>query len=324
MGSLSATPTTLPLVTPTPLNTPRPIRIIVIGAGISGIAFAYKALSLTNVTFVIYEKNADVGGTWFESRYPGCSCDIPAHSYSYPWVSNPEWSHVYVGAEEICEFYKARAREYNVYENAKFNHRVVSSEWDAEVGRWKVKALDEKTGVVVEDEAEVVLNCAGVLNRWKWPEIQGLHSFEGTLVHTGNYPQDLDLTGKSVAVIGAGSSAIQVVPTIQPVAKSLTNFARSATWIAPQFVGRLAPDGRRTAYSEEQKSKFREDAEYLKQYRREVDHELNSRFPNFYKGSPRQKASRELVEKSMREKLAGMDSVLRESLIPDFDVGCRR
>lgn len=72
----------------------KPIRIIVIGAGISGIAFSYKVQALGNVEYVIYEKNADVGGTWLESRYPGCSCDIPAHSYSYPWVSNPEWSQV--------------------------------------------------------------------------------------------------------------------------------------------------------------------------------------------------------------------------------------
>lgn len=74
--------------------TPKLVRVIVIGAGISGIAFAYKALSLENVEYVIYEKNSDVGGTWLESRYPGCSCDIPAHSYSYPWVGNPNWSKV--------------------------------------------------------------------------------------------------------------------------------------------------------------------------------------------------------------------------------------
>ncbi len=108
------------------------------------------------------------------------------------------------------------------------------------------------------------------------------------------------------------------------VVKSLVNFARSPTWIAPQFVGRLAPAGRATAYTEEQKERFRTDPEYLKQYRREVDHELNGRFPNFYKGSPAQQASRDVIEKSMREKLAKMDPELREKLIPDFDVGCRR
>jgi len=108
------------------------------------------------------------------------------------------------------------------------------------------------------------------------------------------------------------------------VVKSLVNFARSPTWIAPQFVGRLAPDGRATTYTEEQKEKFRSDPEYLKRYRREVDHELNGRFPNFYKGSPAQKMSREIIEKSMRERLSKMDPALREKLIPDFDVGCRR
>ncbi|KAG7293464.1 hypothetical protein NEMBOFW57_003515 [Staphylotrichum longicolle] len=303
---------------------PRPIKVIVIGAGISGIAFAYKAQFLKDVEYVIYEKNPDVGGTWFESRYPGCSCDIPAHSYSYPWVGNPEWSKVYVGAEEIWDFYRKRAVEYGLYDRAKFNHRVVSAEWSESSGKWTVKVEDTASGQILEDSAEVVINCAGVLNRWKWPDIHGLHTFGGKLVHTGNYPQDLDLTGKRVAVIGAGSSAIQVVPTIQPIVKSLVNFARSPTWIAPQFVGRLAPDGRATTYTEEQKERFRNDPEYLKQYRREVDHELNGRFPNFYKGSPAQKASREIIEKSMRERLSKMDPALREKLIPDFDVGCRR
>ncbi|SPO07708.1 related to monooxigenase [Cephalotrichum gorgonifer] len=322
MGSAPASANIV--VQDTYIGQPAPIKVIVIGAGISGIAFAYKAQFLENVEYTIYEKNADVGGTWLESRYPGCSCDIPAHSYSYPWVGNPEWSKVYVGAEEIWDFYRARAKEYKLYENAKFNHRVISAEWSEADGRWTVKVENTATGEVTVDSAEVIINCAGVLNKWKWPDIQGLHSFGGKLVHTGNYPTDLDLTGKNVAVIGAGSSAIQVVPTIQPVVKSLVTFARSPTWIAPQFVGRIATEGRATVYTEEQKEKFRNDPEHLLKYRREVDHELNSRFPNFYKGSAAQQASRDIIEKSMRDKLAGMEPELREKLIPDFDVGCRR
>jgi cation diffusion facilitator CzcD-associated flavoprotein CzcO len=92
MGSLTAPDSYV--VSDQYIGKPRPIKVIVIGAGISGIAFAYKAQFLEDVSYVIYEKNADVGGTWFESRYPGCSCDIPAHSYSYPWVGNPDWSKV--------------------------------------------------------------------------------------------------------------------------------------------------------------------------------------------------------------------------------------
>lgn len=106
--------------------------------------------------------------------------------------------------------------------------------------------------------------------------------------------------------------------------ESLVTFARSPTWIAPQFVGKIAAEGRATVYTEEQKEKFRNDKEHLVQYRQEVDQELNARFPNFYKGSAAQKASRDAVEKNMRDKLAGMDPELREKLIPDFDVGCRR
>jgi cation diffusion facilitator CzcD-associated flavoprotein CzcO len=105
---------------------------------------------------------------------------------------------------------------------------------------------------------------------------------------------------------------------------SLTSFIRSPTWIAPQFLGQLAKDGRGTKYTDEQKAEFRDNADALLKYRQDIDHALNSRFPNFYKGSAQQKMARELVEKGMREKLAAMDPKLRESLIPDFDVGCRR
>ncbi|KAF9886732.1 hypothetical protein FE257_011109 [Aspergillus nanangensis] len=306
------------------IGKPKQIKVIVIGAGISGIAFAYKARSLEAVEYVIYEKNADVGGTWLESRYPGCSCDIPAHSYSYPWVGNPEWSQIYAGAEEIWKFYRDRAQEYDLYDHARFNHQVVGARWDEVQSKWFVNIHDLESGQTIEDSAEVLINCSGALNNWKWPAIPGLHSFEGTLVHTARYPQDLDLSGKTVAVIGAGSSAIQVVPTIQPTVEKLVNFIRSPTWIAPQFVGQIAKDGRGTKYTPEQKANFRQNPEELLKHRQEIDHALNSRFPNFYKGSAAQKASRDIVEKGMREKLAAMDPALREKLIPEFDVGCRR
>lgn len=108
------------------------------------------------------------------------------------------------------------------------------------------------------------------------------------------------------------------------VVKKLVSFIRSPTWIAPQFVGQIAPDGRATRYTEEQKELFRKDPDHIRKYRQEVDHALNARFRNFYKGSKEQKTAREIVEKSMREKLSKMDPALRDSLVPDFDVGCRR
>lgn len=106
--------------------------------------------------------------------------------------------------------------------------------------------------------------------------------------------------------------------------KSLTSFIRSPTWIAPQFVGQIAKEGRGTKYTEEQKQDFRRNPDRLLQYRQEIDQALNSRFPNFYKNSKEQKLAREIVEKAMRERLLEMDPALRESLIPDFDIGCRR
>lgn len=145
------------------IGKPRPIRIIGIGAGISGIAFVYKASKLENVDFTVYEKNDDIGGTWLESRYPGVSCDIPAHSYSYTWVGNPNWSKVYVGAEEIWDFYRKLAREYGVYEKTKFRHKVVGAEWDDDASVWRVSVENLDTGEIFQDQAEVLFNSGGIL-----------------------------------------------------------------------------------------------------------------------------------------------------------------
>ncbi|KIX92006.1 uncharacterized protein Z520_12277 [Fonsecaea multimorphosa CBS 102226] len=302
---------------------PKPVRVIAIGAGISGIAFVHKVKNLENVDFIVYEKNADVGGTWLEARYPGVSCDVPAHSYTYSWVGNPSWSKVYVGAVEICEFYKRLARSYGVYEKTMFRHQVVGAEWEDKTSQWKVTIKDLNTGKVLIDHAEVLLNLGGILNNWKWPDIQGLHEFKGDMVHSANWNMDLELSGKRVAVIGSGASGIQIVPAIQPVAKKVISFNRSANWIAGEFAATVAWDGRDSVYTEEQKAEFRSDGDGFREYRRKVEHEVNARFPAFYRNSAAQKLVRNLVTESMKRRLNN-DPVLTKSLIPDFPVGCRR
>lgn len=145
------------------VNEPKPVRVIFIGAGISGIAFAYKARQLENVSYTIYEKNHDVGGTWLESRYPGVSCDVPAHGYTYTWRGNPNWSRFYASGEEIWEWYKSQAQEYGVYEHAKFKHEVVGAEWDAKEQLWRVEVEDLEKGERFTDTANVVINGGGPL-----------------------------------------------------------------------------------------------------------------------------------------------------------------
>ncbi|EEU36632.1 uncharacterized protein NECHADRAFT_86543 [Fusarium vanettenii 77-13-4] len=305
------------------VNQPKPIRVVVLGAGISGIAFTYKARGLENVSFQIYEKNSDVGGTWFESTYPGVSCDVPAHCYTFTWAGNPDWTRVYASGQEIVQFYQQLARDYGVYEHTKFKHQVVDSRWDDKASLWKLTVLNLETGDSFVDSAEVFINSGGVLNNWAWPSIQGLHDFRGTLVHTAHWDNSLDLSGKRVAVIGSGASAIQVVPTIQPIVQKLVSFHRSPSWIAAEFAGHFASQGRNTTYSKEERKRFREDPDYFLTYRREIEHSMNARFPSFYRHSDAQRQGVENVSKSMRTRL-GNNPELCEKLIPKFSLGCRR
>ncbi|OIW22564.1 FAD/NAD(P)-binding domain-containing protein [Coniochaeta ligniaria NRRL 30616] len=311
------------IVAPNYVHEPKPIRVIFIGAGISGIAFAYKANQIEKLTYTIYEKNHDVGGTWLESRYPGVSCDVPAHGYTYTWRANPDWSRFYAGGEEIWRWYKKLAGEYGVYERTRFKHKVVGAEWDEAAQLWKVEVENLETGKRFWDEAEVLINGGGPLNNWKWPDIDGLHDFQGDLLHTTKWDDSIKLEGKRVAVIGSGASGIQLVPVIQPIVSKLISFNRSPTWVAPEFAWQLAADSRDTIYTEEQRAEFRNNPEKLTEYRRDIEHGMNARFPSFYKHSEAQKIGRQFVAEGMRKRLNN-DPVLTEKLIPKFELGCRR
>lgn len=151
------------IVSSTYAHEPRPVRVIFIGAGLSGVAFAYKANQLEKVSYTIYDKNPDVGGVWFEHRYPGISCDVPAHGYSYTFRPNPDWSRFYAGGEEIRQWLQRQAKDYGVYEHAKFGHKVLGAEWNEDRGVWQVEVEDLATGSRFTDEAEVLLNGGGAL-----------------------------------------------------------------------------------------------------------------------------------------------------------------
>lgn len=164
------------------LGQPRPVRVIIIGAGLSGIAAVKifkERFSGKAVEIVIYEKNEDVTGTWLENRYPGyeeytllakiakffqsCSCDVPAHAYTFSWEGNPRWSKAYVGAVELFEYFKGRAISYGVNDFVQLRHRVVGCNWDDRQGKWSVKVEDLSSNTTFVDTAEVVINACGFL-----------------------------------------------------------------------------------------------------------------------------------------------------------------
>jgi cation diffusion facilitator CzcD-associated flavoprotein CzcO len=122
-----------------PIDERRPMRAIIVGAGISGIICSIRfPQRIDNISFTVYEKNSDVGGTWFENRYPGCACDIPAHSYQLTFEPNKTGSRFYAPAPEILEYWKGVARKYDLYKHIKLEHKVVEARWDDDVGKWQV------------------------------------------------------------------------------------------------------------------------------------------------------------------------------------------
>ncbi|OAL32683.1 hypothetical protein AYO20_07841 [Fonsecaea nubica] len=307
-----------------PLHTRRPMRVLIVGAGAAGLQIAYKAQrQLSNVTFAIYEKNSAVGGTWLENRYPGCTCDIPSHSYQFSFWRKPDWKSYYAGAEEIRQYLQAFAVENDLERFVRFGHRVDEARWDAERGVWKIKG-HLADGSEFTDEGEILASCHGVLNSWKYPNIPGIDRFKGKIMHSAAWDDNVDLNDKKVAVVGGGSSAVQIIPSIQPYTKELHVFLRSPVWITAGFGAKhAAPGGVNFDYSEEQKNKFASDEAVLDKYCREVEGELNKRFTLMHLDSVDQAASREFVAKSMFQKLAG-DPRLTAHLIPQYALGCRR
>ncbi|KAK6386124.1 hypothetical protein LTS17_001698 [Exophiala oligosperma] len=304
----------------------RPIKVIVIGAGMSGMtAGILFPRSIENLELVIYEKNADIGGTWFENRYPGLACDIPSHTYQFTFEENTQWSSYYAGGPEIQAYLKRVNEKYKAYEYMKFNHRVEKASWNEKTGHWLVEVQNTITGETSLDTADVVCSAVGILNAWKYPDIPGLHEFKGRLVHSAVYPNDLDVSGKRVALIGAGSSGIQILPQIRRQAETVDHYVRGKLWIPPAGIGGegLAERNGSPITPAEDLERFQKDPKEYRKYRRYVEDLLNRPVEALYKGSPGAKMFVDMCRTHMQEKLKKKPEVF-EALVPDYPVGCRR
>lgn len=305
----------------------RKLRVIVIGAGASALNFAHDVdTSPLDVELVCYEKNPEIGGTWFENKYPGCACDIPSVLYQYSWAPSPEWSSYYSRAPEILAYFKKVAADYGLLKYVRLSHRVVGATWSEEDQQWHVKAQrGDDPADVIEDKAHMLVNASGVLNKWKWPAIKGRETFKGPMLHSAAWNDRIDLSGRRVAVIGGGSSAVQIVPNIQPVVNSLSCFIRSTSWVTAGFGQRYAgKDGANFNYTEEQKEVLRNDPKKYLTYRKTIESELNSRFKFIINGSKEQADARAFAEKEMRRKLAAKPEIADIIVPTNFAVGCRR
>jgi cation diffusion facilitator CzcD-associated flavoprotein CzcO len=307
-------------------GTRKKMRIAMLGAGVSGLNFfKFAEDKLKNVEIICYEKNADVGGTWYENRYPGCACDIPSVVYQYPWRP-ATWSRYYSYSPEIWQYIKTVEQENNFIEKyIKLRHRTLGLSWDEGTAQWTIRVEDLETGREFEDHADLIIDGGGVLNRWKWPDIEGLHEFKGKLLHSAQWSQDTDLTGKRVALIGAGSSAVQILPNIYNKVNKVYTWIRNKIWITAGFAQAFAgKDGANFVYNDEQRKLFENHPDEYLAYRKMIEAELNQRFSFIINGSSAQKAAREFSENEMRTQLSDRPDLLEKIMPTDFFVGCRR
>jgi cation diffusion facilitator CzcD-associated flavoprotein CzcO len=246
---------------------------------------------------------------------------VPSHIYTFPFEPNPDWSSFYASGPEIWQYIKRTTKKYNLDESVQFNSKIISTVWNDVSAKWQVK-VDQK-GTVFDTEADILINGAGLLNKWQWPNIQGLHSFKGQLVHTARWDPDLNWEGKKVAIIGNGSSAIQILPELQPKAAKIVTYIRSPTWITANFMAQFTPEGKNFTYTEEERKRFRENPEELFKLRHTIEHEFNKFFYVLIANTPQQAGAAAVFKQQMEERL-GHDPELCAKLIPDFNVGCRR
>lgn len=308
-----------------PYGTKRKVKVVLMGAGASSLNFLKKAEEqLQNVDITVYEKNHDVGGTWLENRYPGCACDIPSVNYQFSWAIKL-WSRFYSSSPEIFEYIQDLYQKHHLYKYVKLKHQIMHVEWDDVKGKWKLGIKNLETGEEFEDQAEYFINAGGVLNNFKWPDIPGIKDFKGKLMHSAAYEEGYDLKDKKVAVVGAGSSGVQIVANIQPIVKQLYHWIRSPIWVTAGFAQTWAgEDGANFEYTKEQHEFLQNNPKSYMEYRKQVENELNQRFKFIIKGSQEAKAAREFSYDQMARKL-NYDQRLCEKIIPkNFNPGCRR
>ncbi|CAN5593983.1 NAD(P)/FAD-dependent oxidoreductase [soil metagenome] len=205
--------------------------VLVIGAGVSGIALGAQ-LGRLGVPYTVVDKNADVGGTWYENRYPGCGVDTPNHAYSFSFGTRNRWTRYFSPREQIQDYLERCADEFGVRPNVRFETELVATCWDTAQRRW-CSTLRRSDGTEYVHHSAVLVSALGLLNVPRVPGLDGTDTFEGPLFHSARWPDQLELEGRRVAVVGTGATSMQIVPSIAGRVASVTVFQRSAQWARP-------------------------------------------------------------------------------------------
>ncbi|HEY7261408.1 MAG TPA: NAD(P)/FAD-dependent oxidoreductase [Trebonia sp.] len=283
-------------------------KILIIGAGFGGIGMGIGLRKAGFDDFVILEKAADLGGTWRDNRYPGCACDVPSPLYSFSYELNPDWSRLFAPQEEIWEYLRRCAAAYGIDRHIRCGSRVESVAWDDADRLWTVRTAEGE-----RYRTHAVVSGAGALHLPSYPDIAGIDEFAGESFHSSRWNHAADLTGKRVAVIGTGASAIQLVPAVAGQAARLTVFQRTPPWIQPR------PD---VAIPDRMRAVLRTVPGAARALRYAVYWGLESRALGFAL-DPRLMAPMEALARKHLERQVS-DPELRARLTPDYTIGCKR
>ena len=212
---------------------PEGFEVLIIGAGLSGIALGIK-LKGAGVPFTIIEKNHEIGGTWWENLYPGCGVDTPSHLYSFSFEPNGAWSRFFAKRPEVHEYLARIVDKYEIREHIRFGQEVERADFDAKSSTWTLGVVDGE-GNRASYAAPVLATGVGMVNRASIPDVPGADTFAGPIMHTAEWDPEVEYAGKKVAVIGTGASAMQLVPSIAGVAEKVMIFQRSKQWAMPLY-----------------------------------------------------------------------------------------
>jgi cation diffusion facilitator CzcD-associated flavoprotein CzcO len=204
-------------------------RIVIIGAGFGGIGLGIKLRQAGIADFVILEKSQSVGGVWAANGYPGAACDVPSHLYSFSFAPKADWPDKYARQADILAYLKECVRKHGLDAHIRLGAEVTEARWDDTAAHWTVRTRDGATY-----ETQAIVTAVGQLCRPVRPHLPGIENFNGTVFHSAEWRHDYDVSGKRVAVIGTGASAIQFIPEIAPRAASVTVFQRSAPYVLPK------------------------------------------------------------------------------------------
>jgi len=280
-------------------------HVVIIGAGPGGLCTAIRLLEAGIRDFVILEKAAGIGGTWWHNTYPGAECDVPSHLYAFSFEPQYDWTKPFATQPEIKAYLEHCVAKYGLAPHLRLETEGRSARWEDPPGRWRIETTADEV-----IHAPIVVSAIGMFNEPHWADIPGLERFEGTIFHSARWNHDHDLDGEHVATIGSAASATQFVPEVAKQAEQLYVFQRSANWVLPK-----ADD----PFDQETIGAFRADARIVSNARQQIFQELENLI---------EFDDQELIAKAghVHEKFLGVvvDPEVRRKLTPLHPYGCKR